>query len=169
MTRVKEMLAAGVNVAFGSDDVMDPWFPLGTGNPLQVAHAGVLGAQLTGQDEIAETVEMVSSRGATVMGLGEQYGLAVGRPASFVVLPASSRVDAVRRQTPPRWVVARGRVVAERDLSPVRLDWGGQRHDVDFVRAGDGAPWREARVVGSRGMAEPDVGTDAPCPAEPLT
>jgi cytosine deaminase len=103
------------------------------------------------------------------MGLGEQYGLAVGRPASFVVLPASSRVDAVRRQTPPRWVVARGRVVAERDLSPVRLDWGGQRHDVDFVRAGDGAPWREARVVGSRGMAEPDVGTDAPCPAEPLT
>jgi cytosine deaminase len=43
MTRVKELLAAGVNVAFGSDDVMDPWFPLGTGSPLQVAHAASSG------------------------------------------------------------------------------------------------------------------------------
>ncbi len=40
LTQVKEMLRAGVNVAFGHDDVMDPWYPLGTGNPLQVAHIG---------------------------------------------------------------------------------------------------------------------------------
>jgi cytosine deaminase len=148
MTRVKELLAAGVNVAFGSDDVMDPWFPLGTGNPLQVAHSGVLGAQLTGQAEIAETFEMVSSRGARVLGLGEDYGLEVGRPASLVVVPASSRLDAVRRQVAPQWVVAGGRVVARRRPSPVELSWLGRDVEVDFVRDADAAAatWRGARL-----------------------
>ena len=152
MTRVKELLAAGVNVAFGSDDVMDPWFPLGTGNPLQVAHSGVLGAQLTGQDEIAETFEMVSSRGARVLGLGDGYGLEVGRPASMVVVPASSRSDAVRRQVAPRWVAAAGEVVAHTPPSPVELHWFGQDLQVDFVRDADAAAatWRDAALTTSR-------------------
>lgn len=151
LTRVKEMLAAGVNVAFGSDDVMDPWFPLGTGNPMLLAHSGVIAAQLTGQAEIAETVEMVSSRGARVLALEDRYGLEVGRPASFVVLPASSRLDAVRRQVSPRWVVSHGRVIASRPASPARLRWAdGSTHEIDFVRDADtaAATWREAGIVG---------------------
>jgi len=149
LTRVKEMLAAGVNVAFGSDDVMDPWFPLGTASPMLLAHTGVVAAQMTGQDEIAETLEMVSTRAARVMGLGEEYGLEPGRPANLVVLPASSRLDAVRRQVAPRWVVARGEVVAERQPSPVRLRWLGDEHDVDFVRDADlsSATWRDASLT----------------------
>jgi cytosine deaminase len=153
LTRVKEMLAAGVNVAFGSDDVMDPWFPLGTGSPMLLAHSGVLAAQLTGQAEIAETLEMVSTRGARVMGLGEAYGLAVGRPASFVALPASSRMDAVRRQVSPRWVVAHGEVIVERHPSPAELSWvDGARHQIDFVRDTDAAAatWREAAITRER-------------------
>jgi cytosine deaminase len=148
LTRVKEMLAAGVNVAFGSDDIMDPWFPLGTGSPMLLAHTGVVAAQLTGQDEIAETLEMVSTRAARVLGLGTGFGLEPGRPANLVVLPASSRADAVRRQVAPRWVVAHGEVVAERQPSPVRLRWLGDEHDIDFVRDADAASatWRDARI-----------------------
>jgi cytosine deaminase len=52
LTQVKEMLAAGVNVAFGHDDIMDPWYPMGTANAVQVAHVGAHAAQLTGVDEI---------------------------------------------------------------------------------------------------------------------
>jgi cytosine/creatinine deaminase len=150
LTRVKELLAAGVNVAFGSDDVMDPWFPLGTGSPMLLAHTGVVAAQLTGQDEIAETLEMVSTRAARVLGLGDDYGLEPGRPASLVVLPASSRMDAVRRQVSPRWVVAHGELVAERPPSPVTLRWSGHEHAVDFVRDADTAEatWRDASLVG---------------------
>jgi cytosine deaminase len=148
LTRVKEMVAAGINVAFGSDDVMDAWFPLGTANPMIVAHSGILAAQLTSQAEIAEAFEMISSRGARVLGVEGGYGLEAGRPASFVVLPASSRMDALRRQVAPRWVVAHGRVVAERDPSPVRLGWHDRQHDIDFVRAADdgAATWRDARL-----------------------
>ncbi len=155
LTRVKEMLAAGVNVAFGSDDVMDPWFPLGTGSPMLLAHTGVVAAQLTGQAEIAETFEMVSGRAARVLGLGESYGVQPGRPADLVVLPASSRMDAVRRQVTPLWVVARGAVVAERALAPVSLQWLGRPHDVDFVRDADAAAatWRDATLTRHEGGA----------------
>jgi cytosine deaminase len=148
LTRVKEMAAAGINVAFGSDDVVDPWFPLGTANPMLLAHSGVLAAQMTGQSEIAETFEMISSRGARTLGVEERYGFGVGRPASFVVLPASSRMDAVRRQVTPQWVVSHGRVIAERDPSPALLHWRGNEERVDFVRALDegSATWRDARL-----------------------
>lgn len=148
LTRVKEMVAAGVNVAFGSDDVVDPWFPLGTANPMLLAHSGVLAAHMTGQAEMAETFEMVSSRGARVLGVEADYGLEVGHPASFVVLPASSRMDAIRRQVAPRWVVSHGHVVSERDPSPAQLQWRGAKHQIDFVRAADEglATWRDARL-----------------------
>jgi cytosine deaminase len=136
LTQVKELLAAGVNVALGADDVMDPWYSLGTGNPLDVAHMAVHAAQLTGREEVAETFEMVTTRAAGVLGLGEGYGLAPGRPASFVVLQATDRFDAVRRRLPPRLVVSRGRVVARRPRAATRVSWPGRpEEDVEFVRA----------------------------------
>jgi cytosine deaminase len=84
------------------------------------------------------------------MALGDGYGLERGRPASLVVLPASSRGDAVRRQVAPAWVVARGQVVATHQPSPVNLQWLGQEHTVDFVRDGDtaAATWRDASLTG---------------------
>ena len=107
VTQVKELLAAGVNVAFGHDDVMDPWYPLGTANPLQVAHVGTHAAQMMSRDEIAETFRMVTSRAA----------------ASFVLLPASDGYDAVRRQVRPTQVVARGQVVATTQPAVTTLSW----------------------------------------------
>ncbi|MFI8102695.1 cytosine deaminase [Streptomyces sp. NPDC086023] len=143
LTQVKEMLAAGVNVAFGHDDVMDPWNPLGTGSPLQTALTGVYAAQLTGTDEIATAFAMVTDRAARVLGLGEEYGIAEGRPANFVLLPAGSPFDAVRRQVRPRYVVARGRVVAETPYQATRLDWPGEEGEmIDFVRRRDAAAWQ---------------------------
>ncbi|MBD2899904.1 Cytosine deaminase [Actinomadura sp. RB99] len=138
LTQVKEMLAAGVNVAFGHDDVMDPWFPLGTASSLQVALVGIAAAQLTGAAEIDEAFAMVTDRAARVLGLGDGYGIAPGRPANLVVLPASSPYDAVRRQTRPSHVVARGRIVAETPPAVTRLTWPGRDpEDVDFVRTRD--------------------------------
>ena len=84
LTRVKEILAAGINVAFGHDDIMDPWYPLGTGNPVQVAFVGAHATQLTSPGEVAECFRMVTDRAAAVLSLGEEYGIVAGRPASFV-------------------------------------------------------------------------------------
>jgi cytosine deaminase len=138
LTQVKEMLAAGVNVAFGHDDIMDPWFPLGTANPVQVALVGALATQLTAPSEIAECHRMITERAAAVLGLDGEYGIAEGRPASFLVLPATDGVDVLRRQVRPRYVIAHGRVVAEFPAAAPVLRWPGEEpRPVDFVRDSD--------------------------------
>lgn len=145
LTQVKEMYEAGVNVAFGHDDVMDPWFPLGTGNPLQVAHVGALATQMTSPAQIAECFAMVTERAAAVLSLGERYGIAAGRPASLIVLPASDPFDALRRQVRPWYVISKGRVVAETAPVAATLSWPGEKPTrVDFVRRADehAATWR---------------------------
>jgi cytosine/creatinine deaminase len=182
LTRVKEMLAAGVNVAFGHDDIMDPWMPLGTANPVQVALVGALATQLTGPAEIAECHGMITDRAAAVLGLGDRYGIAVGRPASFLVLPAADGVDVLRRQVRPRYVVAHGRVVAEGPTADTMLYWPGEepRH-VDFVRDADQAGTPAAVVVPAWNPSTPAASvraqprvpepgkTDATRPADPIT
>ncbi len=145
LTRVKEMLAAGINVAFGHDDIMDPWYPLGTGNPVQVAFVGAHATQLTAPAEIAECFRMVTDRAAAVLGLGAGYGIAPGRPASFMLLPASGPFDVIRRQVRPSHVVAHGQVVATTPESVTTLRWPGRPAEaVDFIRHRDagGATWR---------------------------
>lgn len=149
LTQVKEMLGAGVNVAFGSDDLMDPWFPMGTANPLQIALVGSVATQLTAPAQVAECFRMVTDRAAAVLGLGDEYGLEVGRPASFVLLPAMDAFDAIRRQVAPAYVVSRGRIVAATSPRRTRLEWPGRpNEDVDFVRRSDetAATWRDARL-----------------------
>ncbi|MFD8414225.1 cytosine deaminase [Streptomyces sp. NPDC059650] len=136
LTQVKEMLAAGVNVAFGHDDVMDPWNALGTGNPLQTALVGLYAAQLTGADEIPEAYAMVTDRAARILGLtAAEYGIAEGAAGSFVVLPAPTPTEAIRRQVRPRYVVAHGKVVAQTPPAPTLLSWPGEEPaEVDFGR-----------------------------------
>jgi cytosine deaminase len=145
LTRVKEMLTAGVNVAFGHDDLMDPWYPLGTASPTQVALVGAHATQMMSPAEIAECFAMVTSRAAAVLGLGDAYGIAVGRPASLLLLPATDAFDVVRRQVRPSHVIAHGQVVAQTPPSVTTLTWPGrQAESIDFVRRGDAAAarWR---------------------------
>src|SRR5471032_1556898 len=95
MTRVPELMAAGVDVAFGHDCVMDPWYSLGSGDMLEVAHMGLHVAQMTGQAGIRQCFEAVTTNAARVMHL-EGYGLAADCDASFVLLQARDAVEAIR-------------------------------------------------------------------------
>ena len=85
VTRVKELLAAGINVCAGSDNVQDPFNPFGSYDPLQTANLTAHTAHLTGESELHACLEMVTARAARALGLSG-YGLAVGAPADLVVL-----------------------------------------------------------------------------------
>jgi len=95
MTRVPELLAAGLTVAFGHDCVMDPWYSLGSGDMLEVAHMGLHVAQMTSQPGIRQCFEAVTTAPAQIMGL-DDWGIAPGKQASFVLLQATSVVEAIR-------------------------------------------------------------------------
>jgi cytosine deaminase len=135
LTQVRELLADGVNVAFGHDDIMDPWYPLGTANAVEVAHVGAHATQMSAPAEIEECFRMVTDRAAKVLGLDVDYGIATGHPASFVILPAIDPFDVIRRQVRPTYVVAHGTLIAQTPLAPTTLTWPGRPSElIDFTR-----------------------------------
>src|SRR5210317_1764268 len=116
MTRVKELMAAGINVAFGQDALMDPWYSFGSHDMLEVAHMGLHVAQMTGVDQMRQIFEAVTYNGAKVMGL-DGYGLAPGCRADIVILQAADIHEALRLKPARLFVIRRGTVIAE--TSPV--------------------------------------------------
>jgi len=111
MTRVPELLAAGVNVAFGHDCVLDPWYGMGSGDMLEVAHMGLHVAQMTSQPGMRACFDAVTVNAAKVMHL-EGYGLEVGCDASFVLLQARDAVEAIRLRANRLKVWRKGVLVA---------------------------------------------------------
>ncbi len=132
ITRVKEMLEAEINVCFGHDDVFDPWYPLGTANMLQVLHMGLHVCQLMGYGQIDDGLKLITSHSARTLNLTD-YGLAAGNSANLVILPAESGFDAVRRQTPVRYSIRQGAVIAETLPAETTL-YLAQDEKVDFRR-----------------------------------
>jgi cytosine deaminase len=110
-TRVKELLASGINVAIGHDSIMDPWYPLGVGDPLQACFVMVHYGHMSGHQEFETLLDMVTTRAAACLNLAD-YGLAEGRQADLVVFGARTPMDVIRTMAPRVAVIARGRVVA---------------------------------------------------------
>ncbi|APG04199.1 cytosine deaminase [Luteibacter rhizovicinus DSM 16549] len=111
MTRIPELLAAGVNVAFGHDCVMDPWYGLGSGDMLEVAHMGLHVAQMTSSAGVAQCFEAVTTYAARVLGL-DGYGIEPGHRADFVLLQAGDAYEAIRLKATRLLVVRSGKILA---------------------------------------------------------
>lgn len=107
MTRVPEQLAQGINVAFGHDCVMDPWYAMGSACMLEVATMGLHVAQMTSQAAMRQCFEAVTTNAAQVLGLAG-YGLAPGCQADFVLLQARDPVEALRLRATRLGVWRRG-------------------------------------------------------------
>jgi cytosine/creatinine deaminase len=135
MTRVPEMLAQGIDVAFGHDCVMDPWYSLGSGDMLEVAHMGLHVAQMTGQDAMRACFQAVTETPARILGL-EGYGLQPGCHADLVLLDAGDPVEAIRLRAARRLVLRRGQMVAESPRARARLALPGRPQEVDFRLSG---------------------------------
>jgi cytosine deaminase len=131
MTRVPELMAAGVNVAFGHDCVMDPWYSLGSADMLEVAAMGLHVAQMTSQAQMRACFDAVTVNGARVLGLSG-YGLEVGCNADFVLLQARDPVEAIRLRAQRLLVVRRGQVVARAEPVVARLSLPGRPVVVDW-------------------------------------
>ncbi|MBA4112501.1 MAG: cytosine deaminase [Verminephrobacter sp.] len=134
MTRVPELMAAGLTVAFGQDCVMDPWYGLGSADMLEVAHMGLHVGQMTSQAAMRQCYEAVTTHPARLLGL-EAYGLEAGCHADFVLLHARDTVEAIRLRAARLAVFRRGRRVASSPAPVARLALPGRPESVDFLAA----------------------------------
>ncbi|MFD2740116.1 amidohydrolase family protein [Sulfitobacter aestuarii] len=125
LTRVKEMLAAGITVGWGQDCVLDPWYSLGTADMLDVAFMGLHVAQMSSPDEMRKCFEMITTDNASILGLRD-YGLKPGAKASLVVLDAADPIEALRLRATRLCVIAKGKVISRLPRAEAALHLPGR-------------------------------------------
>ncbi|MFO1397684.1 MAG: amidohydrolase family protein [Burkholderiales bacterium] len=131
MTRVPELMAAGVTVAFGHDCVMDPWYSLGSADMLEVAAMGLHVAQMTSQSAMRACFDAVTVNAARILHL-DRYGIAPGNRADFVLLQARDPVEAIRLRATRLAVVRAGKVIAQTPPATAALALPGRPATVDW-------------------------------------
>jgi cytosine/creatinine deaminase len=119
VTQVKELLAAGVNVACGQDCVHDTFYPFGQNDPLEIAFLLCHASQMSQPPEILTVMDMVTRNGARALRVPD-FGVAVGAVADLVVLDARDAREAFATRLPRRWVIRKGRLIAETRLETRR-------------------------------------------------
>lgn len=134
MTRVPELLAQGINVAFGQDCVMDPWYALGSGDMLEVASMGLHVAQMTGQAAMRQCFDAVTTNAARILQL-DDYGLQTGCHADFVLLQARDPIEAIRLRATRLKVFRRGKLIAQSPPATATLYLDGRPDDTAFLAA----------------------------------
>ena len=132
MTRVPEQIAAGLTVAFGHDCVMDPWYPLGSHDMLEVASMGLHVAQMTGIEQMHHCFDAVTYNPAKILHLPD-YGLHKGCNGDLVILQANDVVDALRLKPARLAVVRRGKVISTTPAVKYDLTLDGQQVQTDLT------------------------------------
>jgi cytosine deaminase len=130
MTRVPELLAAGINVGFGHDCMMDPWYSMGSADMLEVGHMAIHVAQMASIADKQKVFEILTYGNARVMGL-VGYGIEVGCHADLVILQARDTVEALRLKANRLTVIRRGKVIAETPARLTALNLVGRPAQVD--------------------------------------
>ena len=115
ITRVRELLDAGVNVLSAQDDVNDPYYPFGRPDQIEVGQYTAHVAQLTYLPELETVFDMITYNAARAMRL-EGYGVEPGDRADLVVIDAPTVREALRLIPPRRLVFYGGRLMAESRL-----------------------------------------------------
>lgn len=134
MAPIGALHRAGVAVALGQDSILDAWLPLGAGDMLEVARCGALFGHLTGHGQLTGMLDLVTGAGARLLRLGENYGIAPGRPADFVLLDTADPIDALRLSPARLHVFRRGREVARTRPAQVELTGAFAPGPVGFGR-----------------------------------
>ena len=132
LTRVPELLAQGVNVAFGHDCVMDPWYSLGSADMLEVASMGLHVAQMTSQAAMRQCFDAVTTRPAGILHL-DGYGLEPGCHADFLLLQAQDPIEAIRLRATRLAVYRRGQRVAQTPAATASLSLDGRPAETSLM------------------------------------
>ncbi|CDM68230.1 Cytosine deaminase [Clostridium bornimense] len=133
ITRVKELNEAGINVCFGHDDIFDPWYPMGTGNMLEVVHFGLHVCQMMGYDDINESLKLISSNSARTLNIENEYGIEVGNDGNLILLNADSGYDAVRRRAEVLYSIRKGKVIAKTNPKETKV-YLQEEKEVDYKK-----------------------------------
>lgn len=115
---VNDLQAAAVNVCVGSDNVQDPFHPLGDYDPL--SHAALLmNVAHYGGGESLRALNSATHNAAVALGI-DDHGVAVGAAANFSLYECETVLQSLTERPLRRRVVYKGRTVLQQS---VRAQW----------------------------------------------
>ena len=135
LTRIPEQLNAGLKVAFGHDCVMDPWYPLGSHDMLEVAHMALHCCHMTGIDEMISCFNAVTANAASILHL-DNYGINNGSNGDLVILQCKDPIEAIRLKPTRLFVVRRGKVISSTSPVSYELNLGSNTESEDLLFKG---------------------------------
>lgn len=122
LTRVKELDQEGLNVAFGEDDIKDPWYPMGNGNMMDVLHMGLHATQMMGYTEVMNSYRFITHHGARTLQVENQYGIEVGKPANFLIFNADNWYNTLNERAEILYSVHEGKILVKTQPAKMQID-----------------------------------------------
>jgi cytosine deaminase len=132
MTRIKELLQQGINVALGNDSIMDPWYPLGKGDLLHSLFIGVHVGQLMGVKELIKSLDLITINSAKALGISKEYGIAPGRKADLLVIDSYNELEIIRDQPARLYVIKNGKLIAKTGARESTILRAGKQERLSF-------------------------------------
>jgi len=126
--RVKELLAEGVTVCLGQDDLSDAYYPFGRNNMLEVAFLAAHLLWMTTRREMETLYDMITVNAAQAMNITD-HELRVGTNANLVVLNAPNILEALREHSAPRFVISHGKLIDRIEMEALakKGEWAGAK------------------------------------------
>lgn len=132
LTRVKELLDEELNVSLGTDDIIDPFYPLGNGDMLEVLNMGIHALHLTGYNQLMNSIDLITDNGAKTLNIDDKYGIEVGRPGNLIFLTAEDEYDILRRQIKPNLSIRGGKVIAKIEPAVTTVYYNDSEENIDY-------------------------------------
>ena len=124
LTRVKEFIEYGINVAFAQDSINDPWYPMGNGNMMNILDNGIHLAQIMSAQDVETNFDLITYNGARCLNLQDTYGLEVGKAANFIVLDETTVYEAIRKRVDVLASVRNGEYLFKRKETQYDVELG---------------------------------------------
>lgn len=120
LTRVKEIYRAGINVCFAQDSILDPWYPLGNGNLMNILDHGIHISQLMTTNDINNALDLITINGAKTLNIDDSYGIKCGNNANFIVLDAKNEFDAICNRASVIASIRNGNFLFEKEPAKIK-------------------------------------------------
>ncbi|MEQ8197907.1 MAG: cytosine deaminase [Clostridiaceae bacterium] len=124
ITRVKEMIESDINVCFGHDDIFDPWYPLGTGDMLQVLQMGIHVCQIMGYDQIVNSIDLIGKNSGRTLNIQDKYGIEEGKSGNLIILNGENEYEVIRNQAEVLYSIREGRILSRTEPKRAYVNLG---------------------------------------------
>lgn len=112
VTRIREMVDMGINVATAQDTICDGFHLYGTGDPLDYGLVGAYTAQYNTPETAKIMFDMLTKNSARIFDPDGAYGIEHGNAADLNIIDADNVQEALRTRASRPYVIRNGKVIA---------------------------------------------------------